>query len=232
MPKKPLRDMVVLLPGITGSVLQKDGKDVWAPSVQAVWEVLASLGESLQQLRLKGDDPQIDDLGDGIRATALVPDVHLVPGLVTSEDYRDTFFAERHGSLQCNNAILTDLLGRLQRMQAVGLENVREPEIKREVALLPAISLDLDDLYAADEPVELRARLINVPESTGAVVARIESVSGDGSQVIKGEFRQEGDVWVLKKEGVPPGLYRVEVRTDRDHGRSPMAVHDLFAVAR
>jgi hypothetical protein len=29
---KPLRDMVVLLPGISGSVLQKNGKDVWAIS--------------------------------------------------------------------------------------------------------------------------------------------------------------------------------------------------------
>ena len=34
---KPLNDMVVLLPGITGRVLQKDGKDVWAISGQAAW---------------------------------------------------------------------------------------------------------------------------------------------------------------------------------------------------
>ena len=29
MAKKVMRDVVVVLPGITGSVLQKDGKDVW-----------------------------------------------------------------------------------------------------------------------------------------------------------------------------------------------------------
>lgn len=482
MPKKHLRDMVVLLPGITGSVLQKDGKDVWAPSVQAVWETLVSMGESLQHLRLKGDDPQLDELGDGIRASALVPDVHLVPGLVTidgysktissimdsfdvlqgsiqdekpanffafpydwrrdnriaarrlkrlidrqlplwreysgeenarvilighsmgglvaryylevlegwrdckalitfgtpyrgsldavgylangykkmfldltdvmrsftsvyqlmpiykvvtagetvgriaevdgipnieqmhaeqalafhreieaavnahledndylrqryellpivgirqltnqscelvngglsvsrnlpvgidplfrdgdgtvpmlsaipiemSEEYHDTFFAERHGSLQCNDTILNDLLGRLQRMQAVGLETIREPKIRREIALSPAISLDLDDLYMADEPIELRARLINVPEPTGRLIAHIEAISGDELQVMEGVFRREGDEWLLKKEGVPPGLYRLEVRTDRDDERSPMPVHDLFEVA-
>jgi hypothetical protein len=33
MPQKtPMRDMVVILPGILGSVLQKDGKDLWAVS--------------------------------------------------------------------------------------------------------------------------------------------------------------------------------------------------------
>ena len=29
MPKTKLRDLVVILPGITGSFLQKDGKDIW-----------------------------------------------------------------------------------------------------------------------------------------------------------------------------------------------------------
>src|SRR6266566_2053663 len=87
MPKKSLRDIVILLPGITGSVLQKDGKDVWAPTVQAVWQTLSGMGESLQHLQLKDDDPQIDDLSDGIRATDLVPDVHIVPGLVKIDGY-------------------------------------------------------------------------------------------------------------------------------------------------
>ena len=31
MAKQPMGDVVVLLPGILGSVLQRDGKDVWAP---------------------------------------------------------------------------------------------------------------------------------------------------------------------------------------------------------
>jgi hypothetical protein len=76
-----MRDVVVLLPGITGSVLQKDGKDLWAISGQAAWSILTSLGSSLQQLKLAGDDPEVDDLGDGIIATRLMPDAHLVPGL-------------------------------------------------------------------------------------------------------------------------------------------------------
>ena len=47
-----MRDIVVLLPGITGSVLQKDGKDIWAVSGQTGWKALTSLGSSLQQLML------------------------------------------------------------------------------------------------------------------------------------------------------------------------------------
>src|SRR5712691_10463431 len=87
MPKKALRDIVILLPGITGSVLQKKGKDIWAPSGKAIWQTLTSKGESLQQLELKGDDPEIDNLDDGIRATALIPDIQFIPGLVKIDGY-------------------------------------------------------------------------------------------------------------------------------------------------
>jgi len=85
--KPRLNDMIILLPGITGSVLQKDGKDLWALSGQAAWQALTSLGDSLQTLRLSGDDPDLDDLEDGIRATRLMPDAHLVPGLVKIDGY-------------------------------------------------------------------------------------------------------------------------------------------------
>mgnify|MGYP001795614995 CR=1 FL=1 len=55
--KIKMRDMVVILPGITGSVLQKDGKDIWAISGQAFWQILYSLGASIQKLKLTQDDP-------------------------------------------------------------------------------------------------------------------------------------------------------------------------------
>jgi hypothetical protein len=44
MQKRPMRDVIVLLPGITGSVLRKDGRDVWAPTAGAVTDALFSLG--------------------------------------------------------------------------------------------------------------------------------------------------------------------------------------------
>jgi triacylglycerol esterase/lipase EstA (alpha/beta hydrolase family) len=81
------KDMIVLLPGIGGSILQKDGKDVWAPSAQAAWSAVTSLGGSLQGLRLEADDPTLDDLGDGISAPHIAPDVHIIPGLVKIDGY-------------------------------------------------------------------------------------------------------------------------------------------------
>ena len=85
--KTPVSDVIVLLPGITGSVLQKDGKDVWALSGGAVVKGLTSVGGSLKGLALEGDDPDADDLGDGITATRIVPDVHLIPGLWKIDGY-------------------------------------------------------------------------------------------------------------------------------------------------
>jgi pimeloyl-ACP methyl ester carboxylesterase len=84
---KPMKDIVVLLPGITGSVLQKDGKDVWAFSGGAAIRALLSLGESITDLELHGDDPDVDDLGDGITATRIMPDIHLIPGLWKIDGY-------------------------------------------------------------------------------------------------------------------------------------------------
>ena len=78
--KSPMKDMVVILPGILGSVLQKDGKDLWAVSGQSIWQVLTKSGEAIRNLKLAQDDPEAESLGDGIRATALIQDTHLIPG--------------------------------------------------------------------------------------------------------------------------------------------------------
>jgi Lecithin:cholesterol acyltransferase len=79
MSRQPMPDVIVLLPGILGSVLTKDGKDVWAPSAGAVLGGIMSLGDNVKALALDGDDPTVDDLGDGVAATQLAPDVHLIP---------------------------------------------------------------------------------------------------------------------------------------------------------
>jgi pimeloyl-ACP methyl ester carboxylesterase len=85
--KLPAKDVVVLLPGILGSVLQRDGKDVWAMSKGALLRGLLSLGGSVKDLALDGDDPEQDDLGDGVTAPRLMPDLHLVPGLWKIDGY-------------------------------------------------------------------------------------------------------------------------------------------------
>jgi pimeloyl-ACP methyl ester carboxylesterase len=87
MPKTHVGDVIVLLPGITGSVLQKDGKDVWALSGGAAVSALTSLGSSIKNLKIQGDDPDADDLGDGVTASRVIPDTHLIPGLWKIDGY-------------------------------------------------------------------------------------------------------------------------------------------------
>lgn len=79
--------VIVVLPGITGSVLRKDGKDLWAPSAQGILDAILTLGNNLQALKLAQDHPDIDDLEDGITADRLVPDLHLIPGLWKIDGY-------------------------------------------------------------------------------------------------------------------------------------------------
>src|SRR5215211_2109328 len=79
-------DVGVLLPGILGSVLRKDGRDVWAASGGAVLAGILSGGGSIRELALREDD-LADDLGDGVTADRLIPDVHLLPGLWKIDGY-------------------------------------------------------------------------------------------------------------------------------------------------
>jgi Lecithin:cholesterol acyltransferase len=85
--KVPLQDLVVILPGILGSVLQKDGKDLWAVSGGSIWNVINSLGNNLNALKLQQDDPDAEDLGDGIKAVRLVEDVSIIPGFIKVDGY-------------------------------------------------------------------------------------------------------------------------------------------------
>jgi len=88
MPSKlPMGDVVVLLPGILGSVLSRDGRDLWAVSPGAAWKAIRTLGHSVDDLELHDDDPSVDDLGDGVTAPRLQPDLHLIPGLWSIDGY-------------------------------------------------------------------------------------------------------------------------------------------------
>jgi hypothetical protein len=80
-----MRDVVVLLPGLTGSVLSRRGQDLWGPSAGAI--IRAALGGGLSPLVLREDPLDRDDAGDGIVATRLFPDVHLIPGVWKVDGY-------------------------------------------------------------------------------------------------------------------------------------------------
>lgn len=88
MPRHEMSDIIVLLPGITGSVLKKNDKVVWGYSSISIVSALITQGGSLaRDLAMAHDDPAADDLGDGIVADALMPDLHLLPGFWKIDGY-------------------------------------------------------------------------------------------------------------------------------------------------
>ena len=98
MARRKFGDLIILLPGITGSVLQCNGKDVWAITPASAIAALFSLGNNIKDLQIKGkDDWTKDDLGDGGTAPRLVQDVHLIPGFWQIDGYtaiKTRLFAE------------------------------------------------------------------------------------------------------------------------------------------
>lgn len=165
-------------------------------------------------------------LGDG---DGTVPRLSAIP-IELSNEYRDTFIAERHSSLQNHAALLDDIRERIRQMQVRSLEAVRGPEEQPQRATEPAICLDLDDAYMVGESIELRAQLLNTEAHAGTVEARIESIDTPAVSA-NYTFWQEDDAWRLTIPYLPPGLYRASVGMQQPGSATPAPVHDIFEVA-
>jgi pimeloyl-ACP methyl ester carboxylesterase len=88
MPRQPMKDIIVLIPGITGSVLEKDGKVVWGFAGKSLVSSLFSGGKSMRDALMLSEDPSdVDDLEDGVQATKLIPDLHLIPKVWKIDGY-------------------------------------------------------------------------------------------------------------------------------------------------
>ena len=79
----PVTDMVVVLPGIMGSTLAKDDRLVWAPSAGVVLRAIRTFGHSVRALTLPAGVAD-DHPADGVEPVALMPDLHVLPGLWTA----------------------------------------------------------------------------------------------------------------------------------------------------
>ena len=77
----PLHDVVVVLPGIMGSSLcDASGKEIWGTSIGTLVTGVLTRGSAIKRLALPegiGDSPA----PDGVFAKALLPDIHVIPGL-------------------------------------------------------------------------------------------------------------------------------------------------------
>ncbi|MDG6107787.1 hypothetical protein Daura_15505 [Dactylosporangium aurantiacum] len=77
--KRRLRDVIVVLPGITGSVLERGGRTIWGPSHRLIGSTAAKPARAVRDLSL-GDDADVS-------AVKIMPDAHMVGGLVKIDGY-------------------------------------------------------------------------------------------------------------------------------------------------
>ncbi|MGH1493318.1 MAG: esterase/lipase family protein [Acidimicrobiales bacterium] len=95
-PKRPLEtpsvertdaDLVIVIPGTFGSVLQRDGRDLWNVSANALTRMLLRGDSFTRELTLEGYDDSTESHIDGVEATALISDISIIPGLWRTGGY-------------------------------------------------------------------------------------------------------------------------------------------------
>jgi len=163
-------------------------------------------------------------LGEG---DGTVPRLSAIP-IELDQDYRETYIAQRHSCLQSSPQILSDLRERLKQMQ-ISHRPIRGPELSNEVDKRLAISLNIDDLYVANEPIEMCAKVVNLKTDIGVLQGQITPVEENGRSLLL-DFQQQEHRWVLTIDGLPPGLYRLEVQTSMQGPSTPIPVKDVFEV--
>ncbi|WP_413935837.1 lipase/acyltransferase domain-containing protein [Nitrospira sp. BLG_1] len=166
-------------------------------------------------------DPSLDG-GDGT-----VPELSATP-IELSEDSRETFFAERHGSLQNNSYVLEGLYRCLKRLQVRGLKELRgdwADSVQRA-----QLSLDIDPLYLPGETVHLQARVLGQSPATLSLKARLEGVTVDYATREYG-FQGGEDSYELTLEGLRPGSYRVKVLASEGGPNTPLSISETFEIA-
>jgi pimeloyl-ACP methyl ester carboxylesterase len=83
---QPMRDVIVLVPGILGSVLAKDGREVWGASAQSIALNLRTFGRAIKDLKLEQgighEDPK-----DGVSAPRILPRLFMIPTFWKADGY-------------------------------------------------------------------------------------------------------------------------------------------------
>jgi len=191
------------------------------PFVGVAQPTLQSATFDGNSLRASIDLPDgIDEVLEGGDGT--VPRISATP-IELSDDQRETFFGERHASLQNNRYALDDMRERIKQLQSKGLGNIHATW---KAGKPPVISLGLDDLYLREEPVVFHASVIG--GSVPGLIARIESAT---TQTTEQSFVATDSGWSLRLEGLSAGLYRVRVSSATGGETQPTPVQDVFEIA-
>lgn len=86
MDRHELRDVVIVLPGIMGSVLRRDGVDLWAATCGAAYRGVLC-GAFSEYLALESAGLDADDPENGVRATELMTLPSIFPRLLKTDGY-------------------------------------------------------------------------------------------------------------------------------------------------
>jgi pimeloyl-ACP methyl ester carboxylesterase len=196
-------DLVVVLPGILGSTLRRDGKLVWAPSAGSVLRAIGTLGGSVERLKLPigiGDEFPYD----GIKPGELMPDLHVLPGIWTAVKGYDRLLARLRalGYRDGANLIPVPYDWRLScRYNARRLGQIVEPALER---------------WRHDGHAE--ARVVFVCHSMGGLIARwyIEKLGGaeitDKLITLGTPYRGAAKALAQLVNGADPGLGRFRLQ--------------------
>lgn len=79
MAKQTLKDIIVVLPGILGSVLKKNGNDLWISGTSALSNVVAARSWNTE-LPLTSDSGKPEAADDGVEAVGILKGIGIVPG--------------------------------------------------------------------------------------------------------------------------------------------------------
>jgi len=136
--RQPMTDLIVLLPGILGSTLARNGKEIWGTSIGGIARNLWSLGQNYRALQLPIDIGD-EDPGDGVVALNLMPRATMIPGFLKIDGYtalveflERNFAVERSQHGRAGNLIEFSYDWRLSnRLNAGRLAQIAIPALER-----------------------------------------------------------------------------------------------------
>lgn len=213
-----LPDLVVVLPGIMGSVLERDGRELWNSSLAVFGKHAMSRLASLDPLVLpSGIGDEAAD--DGVRATKLLPGLHLFPGLSVIDGYRDLLsFLRRRFDFTGGNLLEFPYDWRV---------SVRASAIALTGRIRQALS-DWRERSGND-----RAEVVFVAHSMGGLIARYYADVLEGAEVTRAlitigtPYRGSVNAAVTLTRGVAPALGRLADPLTRV-SRSLPSIHQLL----
>ncbi len=86
-PRAKFGDLVIIVPGIFGSRLAHNGVPFWGDGSRTFLQWIRRHGADLAHLSVGGDDPSLDDLGDGVMPDGLLENILVVGRFVKVGGY-------------------------------------------------------------------------------------------------------------------------------------------------